>query len=190
VPGRLEELRPGGGAPLGLPPARLGPAGAALRAGYHSHVGRSASFIPTSQFIEEEDAIDGSEIIEEFIKHSPFAQELGLELTAIDTDTADVRLPFRPGLATYGPVLHGGAIAAAADVAAMAASFGGVEFDEAPKGATVGFNVSYLTAVRESDITARARVVRRGSSLNFVDVDVLTDEDELAARAHVIYKLN
>ena len=109
---------------------------------------------------------------------------------ALGTDSAEIRLPFRPELATYGPVLHGGAIAAAADVAAMAAAFAGVEFDEAPRGATVGFSLNFLAAVRESDITARAHVVRRGSSLNFVDVDVVTADDTVAAKAQVIYKLN
>jgi uncharacterized protein (TIGR00369 family) len=138
----------------------------------------------------ENSAIDGAELIAEFVKHSPFAQEIGLELVATGEGSADVRLRFRPELASYGPVLHGGAIATAADVAAMAAAFSGARFDGIPKGATVGFNLSYLRAVRGTDITARARVVRRGSSLNFVDVEVLAGDDELAAKAQVIYKIN
>ncbi len=126
----------------------------------------------------------------EFIKHSPFAQELGLELTTIEPDQASVRLPFRAELATFGPVLHGGAIATTADVAAMAAAFAGAEFSGIPKGATVGFSLNYLMAVRGADITACARVVRRGNSLNFVDVEVLTQTSEIAAKGHVIYKIN
>jgi acyl-coenzyme A thioesterase PaaI-like protein len=72
----------------------------------------------------------------------------------------------------------------------MAAAFGGQEFEEPPRGATVGLSLSFLAAVRESDVTARARVVRRGSSLNFVAVDVVTADDVVAATAQVIYKLN
>jgi len=135
------------------------------------------------------DAADGIALMREFIKHSPFAQEIGLELGEIGPDAADVHLPFRAALATFGSVLHGGAIATAADVAAMAAAFAGAEFSGIPKGATVGFSLNYLTAVRGVDVTARARVVKRGKSLNFIDVEVLTDASEVAARGHVIYKI-
>src|SRR5438874_14345 len=104
-----------------------------------------------------------------FVKNSPFAQEIGLEIALIETDHARIRLPFRPQLATFGPVLHGGAIATVADVAAMVAAFAGAEFEQIPKGATVALSLNYLSAVSDSDVVAVARVVRRGGSLNFVD---------------------
>ena len=132
----------------------------------------------------------GADLMREFIKHSPFANEVGLEVATIEADHAVIRLPFRPELATFGPVLHGGAIAAAADVAAMAAAFAGADLDGTPRGATVGFSLNYLTAVRESGINADAQVARRGRSLNFVDVRVRTDDDELAATGHVVYKIS
>lgn len=141
--------------------------------------------------MSETGAVDGTELIGEFIRHSPFARELGLELSATGDGAADVRLPFRPELATYADVLHGGAIAAVADVAAMAAAFAGMEFEAIPKGATIGCSVSYVAAARGSDVTARARVVRRGRSVSFVDVEVLADAGgELVAKAQVIYKIN
>lgn len=133
---------------------------------------------------------DGAALMREFIKHSPFAQTLGLELIEIETDHAAIRLPFRPELSTFGTVLHGGAIATAADVAAMAAAFAGAEFSGIPKGATVGFSLNYLRAVNDADVTAHGRVARRGKSLNFVDVEVVTEAQEVAAKGHVIYKIN
>ncbi len=126
----------------------------------------------------------------EFIKHSPFAQELGLRVTEIEDGHAVLEMPFRDGLATFGPVVHGGALATVADTAAMAASFAGAEFEGVPTGATIGLNISYLRAVRSSDVSADARVVKRGKAINFVDVEIRDGDGALAAKGQVIYKIN
>lgn len=125
----------------------------------------------------------------EFMKHSPFGQELGLEIVTLEPGHAVLRMRFRPQLATYGTVVHGGALATIADTAATAAAFAGAEFAGAPMGATVGLNMSYLRAVRESDVTADARVIKRGKSVNFVDVTVTDADGAIAAKANVIYKI-
>ena len=131
---------------------------------------------------------DGTSIIREFVKHSPFARQLGLEITETGDGEATLRMPYKAEIATFEPVIHGGALAAAADTAAMVASFAGAEIEGTPVGATVGFNISYLRAARGSDITVRARVIKRGT-LNFVDVDLSDADDKLVAKAHVVYKL-
>jgi uncharacterized protein (TIGR00369 family) len=133
---------------------------------------------------------DGIALMRQFIAHSPFARLVGLELAEIEPDHAAVRLPFRDEVATYVPVVHGGAIATAADVAAMAAAFSGAQIEGTPSGATVGFSISYMRAVRGEGVTAHAHVARRGRSLNFIDVKVVADSGEVAAQGHVIYKIN
>jgi uncharacterized protein (TIGR00369 family) len=133
--------------------------------------------------------MDGGEMMHAFLENSPFARELGLELVTVEADRAEIRLPFREELATYGPVMHGGAIATTVDVAATVASFGGQEFDETPRGSTVGMTVNFVSAVKDSAITAHARVVRRGRSLVTVDVEVVDDDGQLAAKGLVTYKL-
>lgn len=133
-------------------------------------------------------SVDGTTLIREFVANSPFAQQLGLEVAETGDGVATLRMPYRVELATFEPVIHGGALAAAADTAAMVASFAGMTFDEVPVGATAGFNISYLRAARGSDITVQARVVKRGS-LNFVDVELTDGDGKLVATAHVIYKL-
>ena len=62
------------------------------------------------------------EIIEQFIPNSPHAAALGIRVVSLGTDEAVLELPFKPELATIGEVVHGGAIGALIDTAAMAAA--------------------------------------------------------------------
>ena len=78
------------------------------------------------------------EIIEQFIPNSPHAAELGIRLASIGTDQATLELPFKPELATIGNVVHGGAIGALIDTAAMAAAWATDDVPESPAGSTVG----------------------------------------------------
>ena len=63
------------------------------------------------------------EIIEQFIPNSPHAAQLGIRLASIGTDETVLVLPFKPELATIGDVVHGGAIGALIETAAMAPSW-------------------------------------------------------------------
>ena len=70
------------------------------------------------------------EIIEAFIPNSPHAAQLGIRVVSLGTDEAVLELPFKPELATIGEVVHGGAIGALIDTAAMAAAWA---TDEVPE---------------------------------------------------------
>jgi uncharacterized protein (TIGR00369 family) len=135
--------------------------------------------------------VRGSELIAEFVKHSPFAKHLGIELRSIEDDHAVLALPFREEVVTIGDVVHGGAISALIDTAAVAASFSAIEFDgEPPRGTTVGLTVEFLAAARAQEIRADARVLRRGSTLVFVEVRARgVDDGTLVATGLVTYKL-
>src|SRR5215216_5540571 len=117
-----------------------------------------------------------SELIRAFIPTSPLVGLLGIELVRLEPDRARLRLPFRPELATMGDVVHGGAIAALLDTAAMAAAWADDEVPEALAGATVSMNVDFVSAARSADLVATATAVRRGRSLCFCEVTV-TDPD-------------
>jgi uncharacterized protein (TIGR00369 family) len=132
----------------------------------------------------------GAELITEFLKHSPFVGYLGIELREIEDDRVVLALPFREEVVTIGDVVHGGAISTLVDTAAMAAAWSAIEFDEPPRGTTVGLSVDFLSAGRAADLLAEARVLRRGSSLCFCEVKVRpAGGDELVATALVTYKL-
>jgi acyl-coenzyme A thioesterase PaaI-like protein len=72
------------------------------------------------------------EIIEQFIPNSPHAAQLGINVVSLGTDEAVLELPFKPELATIGEVVHGGAIGALIDTAAMAAAWATDEIPENP----------------------------------------------------------
>jgi uncharacterized protein (TIGR00369 family) len=131
----------------------------------------------------------GAEVIRGFLPTSPFVGQLGIELQSLEPDTAVLRLPFAESVVTIGDVVHGGAIGALIDTAAMAASWSTDEIPEGLQGTTVGLSVDFLSAARSQDLTATARVLRRGSSLCFCEVEVAGEDACLVAKALVTYKL-
>ena len=131
----------------------------------------------------------GADIMREFLKVSPFVGHLGMKLVSLEPDSAELLLPFSEPLITIGDTVHGGAIATLIDTAAMAASWSTETPPENLRGTTVSLSVSFTTAARSADLTARARVVRRGRSLCACDVDVTDSAGELVAKGLVTYKL-
>ena len=69
----------------------------------------------------------GAELISEFLKHSPFVGHMGMQLREIEDDRAVLALPFREEVVTIGDVVHGGAVSALIDTAAMAASWSAID---------------------------------------------------------------
>jgi uncharacterized protein (TIGR00369 family) len=133
----------------------------------------------------------GAELIAAFLEHSPFVGHLGMELREIADDHAVLALPYREEVVTIGDVVHGGAVSALIDTAAMAAAWSAIEFDGTPpKGTTVGLTVDFLAAARAQELLADALVLRRGSSLCFCEVKVTGAADgKLVATGLVTYKL-
>jgi uncharacterized protein (TIGR00369 family) len=137
-----------------------------------------------------ETATTGAQVITEFLKHSPFAGHLGIRLDSIEADRAVLSMPYRDELATIANVLHGGALCALVDTAAMTASWSAHEVEGgALRGTTVGLSVDFVAAAQGQAVTADARVIRRGKSLCFCDVDVTDAEGVLVAKGIVTYKL-
>jgi uncharacterized protein (TIGR00369 family) len=133
--------------------------------------------------------MDGIQIMQQFVPASPFVAHVGIELVALEPDQAELRLPFTEHVITIGKTVHGGAISALIDTAAMAAAWAGAEVPENMRGTTVGLTVQFLAAANETDLTARARVLRRGRSLVNVEVDVVDATDTPVAKGLVVYKI-
>lgn len=131
----------------------------------------------------------GTEIISQFLLHSPFVSHLGMRLVSLEPDRAELILPFSEPMITIGDTVHGGAISALIDTTAMAASWSTDAPPANMRGTTVSLTVSFLAAARASDLTAHATVLRRGKNLCNVDVEVFTASGELAAKGLVTYKL-
>ena len=133
-------------------------------------------------------ATSGMEVIRQFIPASPFVGHVGITLEELEPDRAVLSLPFSEKVVTIRDVVHGGAIASLADAAAMAASWATDEIPDNLRGTTVGLTITYLTAASSQDLTAEARVIRRGKNLCFVDVEI-SGNSGLVAKALVTYKL-
>lgn len=131
----------------------------------------------------------GAARIRQWFDVSPFNKHLGLRLVRLEKDEAEVLMPFSPSLPTLADVVHGGAIGSLADTAATAVSWAGVESPGDFRGATVALTVEFLAAARGRDLTAVARVLRRGRSICFSEVDVTEPDGTLVAKALATYKL-
>jgi uncharacterized protein (TIGR00369 family) len=128
------------------------------------------------------------EIIRAFVPNSPLVGHLGIELAEIEPDRAVLRLPFRPELATMGDVVHGGAIAALLDTASMAAAWSDDTVPESLAGATVSMSVDFVAAARGVELTATGRVVRRGRSLCFCEVEVTEPGGAVIAKGLAVHR--
>ena len=82
--------------------------------------------------------------------------------------------------------IHGGAIAALADVAACAAVW---SLAATTRSATISLTVNYTGFAVNSDLIARARVKRTGKRIASVSVEVTDASDALIADALVTYKI-
>jgi uncharacterized protein (TIGR00369 family) len=126
--------------------------------------------------------------MESYIRPEPFSTLLGLRVDEIKKDFCRMHLPFRPELRTAAEIVHGGAIASLIDSAGVMAAWSNVN-PHVTRGATTSITVHYLAAAEAADLTAEARVIRRGRSIVFVDVDVTAPSGERIAKGMVTYKL-
>ena len=128
------------------------------------------------------------EIIEAFIPNSPHAAQLGIRIESIGTDEAVLELPFKPELATIGEVVHGGAIGALIDTAAMAAAWATDDVPDSVAGSTVSLSINYAAAANGVDLRAEAWVARRGGRLSFCEVRVSDPEGTVIAHGIATYR--
>ena len=127
--------------------------------------------------------------IRRFLPLSPFVGHLGIQLTEMQQDMAILTLPFADANVTIGTTVHGGAIASLIDTAAMVAAWADSALTENLRGSTVSMTVTYMAPATHEDIAATARVLHRGRSLVYLDVDVQTPSGASIAHGLVTYKL-
>jgi len=72
----------------------------------------------------------------------------------------------------------------------LAASWSAHELENGRlRGTTVALSVNFVAAAQGHEVTADARVIRRGKSLCYCDVDVTDAGGRLVAKGIVTYKL-
>jgi len=120
---------------------------------------------------------------------APIVKSLGLQLIEADAEHVRLTMPVTSHLVHGGGVLCGQAIMAAVDTAmvlALAAALDGFR----PM-TTVQLQTSFLRPVPGDAIEVHitARVLRKGKSLAFGEIEVATPDGRLAAHATTTYAL-
>ncbi|MFB6154374.1 MAG: PaaI family thioesterase [Haloferacaceae archaeon] len=123
--------------------------------------------------------------VEAFFEEMPFADLLGIELTAVSDGHAEGRLDLREDLSWHPERLlaHGGVTFSLADTVGGAAL---VSLVERPV-PTVDVRVDYLEPGRGS-LRAAADVARLGGEVGVVDVDVTDGDGNPVAAVRGVYK--
>ncbi len=120
---------------------------------------------------------------------APWVQALALRVVAASEDAINLRMPVVPALVHGGGVLSGQAIMAAADTAmvlATSAALGGFR----PM-TTVQLQTSFLRPVPRdaAELHITCRILRKGKSLVFGEIEMATPDGRLAAHATTTYAL-
>lgn len=123
--------------------------------------------------------------VESFFEEMPFAQLLGVEVTETDDGHAEGWIEMREELSWNQEQImaHGGVTFTLADTVGGAAL---VSLIDQPV-PTIDMRIDYLNA-GTGDLHATADVVRCGSDVGVVDVDVYAEDDTHLADARGVYK--
>ena len=108
----------------------------------------------------------------------PFAQSLGVEVTAATKDEVHGRLEWRPELCTAGGVMHGGALITFADSLGAICAF--LNLPEGASTATIESKTNLFRAVRGGEVTGTTRPLHVGRSFIVVPTDVANDGKPVA----------
>jgi uncharacterized protein (TIGR00369 family) len=104
---------------------------------------------------------------------------LGIEVTHLDADAADVELLADHRHVNRHGTVHGGAIATLVDTAMGAAVWREDTGDAAP--VTIEMKVTYLEPAQPGRLRASARIRRRGKRIIIAEVDVTDADGEAVA---------
>lgn len=123
--------------------------------------------------------------IEAAVKNVPFSTLLGIELISAEPGAASMTLPVREELKQNNGVVHGGAIATLID---SVAAFAVIPLlDQTETTTTVDLTISYLRPLLAGTAKASARVLRQGSRVIVLTIEVLDEAGNLAATGLTTY---
>ena len=117
---------------------------------------------------------------------SPFNRLVGIRLVRVHRDGVTIACKLRPDLFNAAGVLHGGVTATMADSAlgiAITMRLGRIA------ATTVEMKLNYMRPVMSGTITARARILRMGSTLCIGRVDLFNDSKDQVGAALLTYML-
>ncbi|NMD55144.1 MULTISPECIES: PaaI family thioesterase [Tsukamurella] len=133
---------------------------------------------------------DGSEIMKQFVPASPFVALLGVQLEEITDGAATLLVPYRPELTTVGTMMHGGLIAAAADIGVMVAAWAGRPVPDKLRGVTASLSLNFIAPLMEDGLRVRAHRLSTGRRTSHVRCEMYSESgDALVASATGTYQV-
>ncbi|HKB72446.1 MAG TPA: PaaI family thioesterase [Thermoanaerobaculia bacterium] len=121
---------------------------------------------------------DLKERLSERLRNHPIAAMLHPTIEDLSLDGCVLRMPFRPEVSNGYGAVHGGVLATLAD-SAMAFALS-TNFDGEMGFATADLTIHYFKRAR-TDVTARARVVKKGKRINVGIIDLYDTGGDLVA---------
>ena len=111
----------------------------------------------------------------------PFAETLGLEVTAAAPDEVTGRVTWEERLTTAGGLLHGGALIGAADSLGAYCAFLNLPEGSAAT-ATIESKTNFFGAVRGGAVELRSRPLHLGKRTIVVETDAFDEDGKHVAR--------
>jgi acyl-CoA thioesterase len=118
------------------------------------------------------------------LKANPFIKFVGIQAPLLGKGYARFVLPFKSDLANSIGLLQGGMLAALADEVVAFALYSLVKEGETIN--TVEMKINFLGAVKEGEVTAEARITKRGRTITLGEAEVRQGE-RLVAKAMCTY---
>lgn len=130
------------------------------------------------------------DLLKERFRGSPYGRLMDWRIEDLSPGEVCMRLAWQEKFGGALSPLHCGVLASVMDSAAAAAVFSDPEKVTAPNGATVNlFISSYSQELPQGALLARARVRKRGRSIQIVSVDVEDEAGTLMASGTITYKM-
>jgi acyl-CoA thioesterase len=127
------------------------------------------------------------ERLRETFARAPFARLLGLEFVSAERGSAAFALEAREDLMRMGGILHGGAVFSLLDTAAAFAVH--TILEPGDRTVTVDLTVHFLRPFGSGCLQARARVLRAGRRIAFLNVEATDPTGVLIATATTTYAI-
>ena len=125
--------------------------------------------------------------VKDWVEQSAYASTLGVQAESITAEEAVLQLPFREGNSNPGGALHGGVYASLSIIGAHATARTALGEDIGPFH-TVGLQINYLSAAISEGVRARARLLKRGKELAFVEVTCTSEAGKDVAHASLMIR--
>jgi uncharacterized protein (TIGR00369 family) len=125
--------------------------------------------------------------IKDWVESSAYSNALGVQLDELTEEGAALHLPFKEENSNPGGALHGGVYASLSIIGAQANARQVLGGDVGPFH-TTAFQINYLSAAINEGVRAKARLLRRGKELAFVEVVCTSDAGKDVSHATLMIR--